>query len=463
MRTWFAMGTLLSLLLVQQFPAAAAATIDSDSVGTAPGRFNAIRVADVDADGNMEIITGNYEGFISVIEYREGGYRQEWKSGILEYRLWGLDVGDVDNDGDLDIVVGGGHGHVYAFDGKSHKRIWESAPLVRDAHGIDIGDVNSDGNNELVIGCGYRTDVPHGRIYVFQWANHTELYKDADISKEFDAKIRGMAIADIDADGTKEIIAGSGVVLGEKPGEGYVRVYNGKDGSLEWKSPDTNGDVEGLVVADTDGDGNLEITGGNGYRYYNGFAFQYRFKGEGGVGSPQAYSQVWFSDNIGPKAYGLAVGDIDGDSTNEIVVGNQPGYIWVFDGATKQVKWKSELLGSDVLGIALADLDRDGAMEIVAGQGGYQGKADFTSAYTSPHIFIIDGKTKAVEAKLGEEDYLELGLQSATLLVVIILLAEVAFWAKRRREALERAAEKGGAQVARGGDGKGPGEANDAA
>jgi hypothetical protein len=428
-------GLLLALLLS---PLPASAAIDGSFIGTAPGRFNSIKAGDIDGDGRMEVAWGNYDGHIVVMEFRDGEFRQEWRSPELEYRLWGLDVGDADNDGDLDLVAGGGEGHLYVFDAKTHKELWRSPDLVRDAHGIKVADVNSDGKNEIITGCGYRTDVPHGRIYVFNWSGHRELFPGSAISDEFDAKIRGMAVADVDRDGVQEIIAGSGVALGEKPGEGYVRVFSGKDGSLEWKSPDTNGDVEGLVVADSDSDGLLEITGGNGYRYFQGYAFQYRFKGSGGVGSPPAYEQAWFSDNIGPKAYAVAVGDIDGDGTKEIVVGNQPGYIWVFDGATRQVKWRTGLLGSDILGITLADIDGDGALEIIAGQGGYQGKADFTSAYTDPHIIIIDGRTRAVEAKLGEQDYLELGFQAAGLSLLITLLAGVSWYARRRREARER-------------------------
>ena len=437
------------LLAVLQLPpaAAAAASIDSSFLGTAPGRFNSIKVADVDGDGALEIVFGNYDGRIGVISYVDGGYRAKWRSPELEYRLWGVDVGDANNDGRTDIVAGGGEGHVYVYDGRSHARLWRSPDIVRDAHGIKVADVDSDGKNEIVVGCGYRTDVPHGRVYVFRLSStanatsgknetvHQELLRDAAISREFDAKIRGMAVADVDRDGDIEIVAGSGVALGEKPGEGYVRVFSGKTGALEWTSPDTNGDVEGLAVADTDGDGNPEITGGNGYRYFQGYAFQFRYRGTGGVGNPPAYEQVWFSDNIGPKAYGLAVGDIDGDNAKEVVVGNQPGYIWAFDGASHAVKWKSALLGSDMLGIALADIDSDGTVEIIGGQGGYQGKADFTSAYTDPHIYIIDGKTKATEAVLGEQDYLELALQATVLGLFIVFLAAVSRYTKKWYEA----------------------------
>lgn len=417
------------LLLV---PSSASATIDSSVIGTAPGRYNSIRALDVDGDGNIEIIFGNYDGYVIMLEYKDGGYRVEWKSEKLEYRLWGLDVADVDMDGDLDIVAGGGDGHIYVIDAKTKQRLWTSTQIVRDAHGIRIGDINGDGKNEIVVGCGYRTDVPHGRVYVYDWSSHSELFNGTDITREFDAKIRGMAIADIDRDGEIEVIAGSGVTLGEKPGEGYIRVFDGKTGALEWLSPDTNGDVEAITVMDADGDGKLDIIAGNGYRYHPGYAFQYRYKGSGGVGNPPVYEQVWVSEDIGPKVYGLGVEDIDGDGVKEMVTGNQPGYIWAFDGVSKQVKWKSELLGADLLGIALADVDGDGTVEIIAAQGGYQGKADFTSAYSTPHIFVIDGKTKVIKAKLGEQDYTELGLQVGVLLLVILLLVEVNIWVRKR-------------------------------
>ena len=434
---WVSVSTaaiLLFPLLMLLVPSTASATIDASVLGTAPGRYNSIRVADVDGDGNMEVVFGNYDGNIVMLEYKDGGYRLEWKSDKLEYRLWGIDVGDVNMDGKPEIVAGGGDGHVFVIDAKSKRLLWTSQQIVRDAQGIRVGDINGDGRNEIVVGCGYRTDVPHGRVYVFDGTSHVEMFNGSDITKEFDAKIRGMAIADIDHDGEMEVIAGSGVTLGEKPGEGYIRIFDGKTGALEWTSPDTNGDVEAITVADADGDGNLDIVGGNGYRYHPGYAFQYTYKKGGGVGNPPDYTSVWTSEDIGPKVYGLAVGDIDGDGVKEIVTGNQPGYIWAFDGVTKQVKWKSELLGADLLGIALADVDGDGTVEMIAAQGGYQGKADFTSAYSTPHIYVLDGKTKAVEFKLGEQDYTELGLQVGVLLLVILLLVEVNVWARMRKK-----------------------------
>ena len=131
------------------------------------------------------------------------------------------------------------------------------------------------------------------------------------------------------------------------------------------------------------------------------------------------------SEDIGPKAYGLDVGDIDGDGIIEIVVGNQPGYIWIFDASTYEVEWKSPLLGTDILGIEIADVDLDGEAEIIATQGGYIGKSDWTSAYTNPHIYVINGKTHEVEFKLGEPDYMVIVLQAAIIILVVITLVHL--------------------------------------
>jgi hypothetical protein len=396
------------------------ADIDAEFLGSAPGRYNSMVVSDIDEDDNIEIVLGNYEGHINIIEFKDGEYREEWRSEKLGTRLWGIEVADLDGDESNEIIAGTGEGEVFIYDAKTHERKWRSPELTRDAHGFAIGDVDGDGENELIVGTGYKTDTPWGTVYIYNGMNLT---LEAKIEK-LGSRIRAIAIHDIDTDGVNELIFGTGHALGETPGEGYIHIYqfDGQRYVREWKSPDLNGDPEGLLIEDVDGDGNYEMVVGNGYRYFPGFLYIFRYSGGLGVGEPDIYQMVLESDDIGPKAYGLDAADIDGDGIIEIVIGNQPGYIWVFDGSTHEVEWKSDLLGTDIFGIKLYDIDRDGQIEIIAAQGGYQGKADFTSAYTTPHIFIIDGKTHSIEESIGEPDYLAWAFQIIIVTLVIVFL-----------------------------------------
>ena len=399
------------------------ADIDSDYLGSAPGRFNSIVVMDIDGDSNVEIVMGNYEGYINIIESRDGDYFEEWRSDFLGTRLWGIEIGDPDSDGKYEIIAGNGEGVVYIFDAITRDQEWKSQELVRDAHGIAVGNVDDDSNMEIVIGTGYKMDTPWGMVYIFDGKTHELENKIGPIS----SRHRGIAIEDVDSDGTNEIIFGGGVSLGETAGEGYIYIYSFNNGnySQEWKSDDLDGDVQALLTYDVDGDEVSEIIAGNGYRYNQGYCFIFKYIGPGssqGSGDPPIYEEVWMSEDIGPKAYGLDVGDIDGDGIVEIVVGNQPGYIWIFDSSTHEVEWKSPLLGTDILGIEISDVDLDGEAEIIASQGGYIGKSDWTSAYTNPHIYVINGKTHEIEFKLGEPDYLAIVMQAVIIVLVVITL-----------------------------------------
>jgi hypothetical protein len=445
----FSLSILLIISIIFISPTASA-DIDSDYLGSGPGRFNSIKAMDIDDDDNVEIVFGNYEGYLNIIESRDGSYFEEWRSELFGTRLWGLEIADCDSDGTYEIIFGDGNGVVRIFDAISRKIEWKceivekvdrfgnvmekTDELGRDAHGIAVGNVDDDPNNEIIIGTGYKTDKPWGMVYIFDAETHE---KEGEIWVQ-SSRHRGIAIDDVDMDGTNEIIFGGGQSLGETPGEGYIYIFSfdGENYIQEWKSEDLDGDVVGLVTYDLEGDGTLEIIAGNGYRYNQGYCFIFRYAGDesdSGTGSPAIYEQVWESEDIGPKAYGLDVGDIDSDGITEIVVGNQPGYIWIFDAITRQIEWKSPLLGTDILGIEIADVDLDGEMEIIASQGGYIGKADWTSAYTTPHIYILNGKTHEIEYKIGEFDSVEIMFQAVLIILVVITLLHLNFALRTKR------------------------------
>jgi hypothetical protein len=390
------------------------AEVPPEALRSGIGRFNSIICRDVDGDSRDEILFGSYEGYIVSVEFQGGDYFVDWTSPEFGERAWGLTAGQFDTDPAVEIIVGDGEGNVRAIDGETKKVEWKSEEIFRDAHGLLLHDVDDDGENELFVGTGFKTDQPWGQIYLFQREDSKADYTFA----RFDSRLREIDIRDVDNDGEEELIVGSGVSLGDVAGEGYIRVFDLDTKELEWKSPDLGGCIEGLKVADLDGDGILEIIASNGYRYREGYCFIYHYQnGE--------YNRVWKSKNIGPKAYGLDVGDIDDDGRTEIVLANLAGYIYVFDGVTFAEEWRSENLGRDILGVTLGDPDGDGETEIIAGQGGYIGKGDYTSGYVTPHVYVIDGRTHEIEAVLGEIDEFLQWVQVGILVTIVIALVEI--------------------------------------
>ncbi len=424
---------LVALLALSLVTPLATAVVEPEVLRSGCGRFQSLHVGDVDGDGNTEILFGTYEGYIVQLQYRAGDFTVEWESPQHSERAWGLAVGDCDDDGDLELVVGDGEGDLFVYDAASHDLEWKrSGQMVRDAHGIVIADLEGDGANEVVVGTGYKTDQGWGTLYI--WAGDGSGDGPLRTFGPYDSRLRGIVVADLDGDGANEMVFGSGVNLGDIEGQGYVRVVDAVTGELEWESADIGGDAQGLVVFDTDLDERPNIVVGTGYRYREGHVAVFQYDPVSGT-----YEEQWATDNIGPKAWGVAVGDTDGDGSIEVVVGNQPGYIRILDASSGTVEWESDLLGTDIFGMRLADVDGDGRVDIIASQGGYQGKGDFTSGYSDPHIYVIDGKTREFKYVLGERDLGGTVLTGVLLLLILTALILLSVLTKDRKSAREAA------------------------
>ncbi|MFL7791194.1 MAG: FG-GAP-like repeat-containing protein [Anaerolineae bacterium] len=160
------------------------------------------------------------------------------------------------------------------------------------------------------------------------------------------------AVADLDGDGTIEVIAGAYTVF----------ILNGEDGSVQ-RSIDTPGGRvwPGVVVADLDGDDDLEIVTAQGDGYLNVL--------------DHAGDAVWTRRPVSNELRGLSVYDLDDDGTMEIVVTAAIGSktnTWVYEhNGSLRAGWPQ--LSNDsgyAWGVfndnaAIGDLDDDGMGEIV--------------------------------------------------------------------------------------------------
>jgi uncharacterized repeat protein (TIGR01451 family) len=193
---------------------------------------------------------------------------------------------------------------------------WYSSPAV--------ADLDGDGTVE-VIASAYSIAVLDGETGQLEWrmaSGHDRGEPEADsVGRTWP----GIVVADLDGDGDLEIAtAHSG---------GTVSVYDAQ-GYFEpgWPQVPTDNELRGLSVYDLDGDGSLEVVV-TGAVYGPVNTWVYEHDGTLRPGWPQ------LSDDSG-YAYGIfndnaAVGDLDGDGMGEIVVPSDVHYICAYerDGA----------------------------------------------------------------------------------------------------------------------------------
>ncbi|NYT26574.1 MAG: VCBS repeat-containing protein [Candidatus Thiodubiliella endoseptemdiera] len=296
------------------------------------GELSPPTLADIDGDGDLDLVMGEFYGTLKY--YQNTGTTSnpayEVKTGNSN-PFDGIDVGrhsaptlaDIDGDGDLDLVAGEMYGTLkyYQNTGTTSNPTYEvktggSNPF----NGIDVGlysrptlaDIDGDGDLDLVVG------EKNGTLKYYQNTGTTsnpayeEKTGDDNPFDSIDVGLRSVpTLADIDRDGDLDL------VVGETAGtlKYYQNTGTTSNPAYEAKTGDDNpfngidvGDYSLPTLADIDGDGDLDLVVGekNGTLkyYYN----QQSFFVDGQAPTPTANS--WTLSNIPAGQSAFKVGDV---------------------------------------------------------------------------------------------------------------------------------------------------------
>jgi LruC domain-containing protein/uncharacterized repeat protein (TIGR01451 family) len=366
-----------------------------DSVST---RYFATPViADVDGDGRAEIIVGNLVRWHLEVYNADGTMRAGWPQVLQAEVKAAANVADLDGDGRLEILVGDTRGYLHAFhhDGTKLAGWPVKAGLdpdkpVRILSKPAVADVDGDGAPEVILA------LADGKLYVY--AANGALEPGWPMSIGDAADLYGShtidsspTVADIDGDGTPEILVGAydkhvyayrgngtlawrfatrdvvmstpavGDIDPARPGletvfgsgDRFVYVVD-KDGQLLWRRPTGWTVRSSPLVADIDRDGDLEIVIGGDDR--NVWAWHH--DGSAVAGWPQSTGSAVFSSPV--------LADVDGDGVAEIVVGSDDMNIYAFKADGSLAAGWPQSTGAPVKGApAVGNLDGDPEMEVV--------------------------------------------------------------------------------------------------
>jgi len=329
-----------------------------------PGQ-RALLVGDADNDGLNEILVGTPDGYFGVYE-ADGTLKFSVDIGS---EVNGMGIGNLNSTyAGNEIFIGENGGLVKAYKGDgTYAQIW-SADLGSQTWAFDVGDADNDGQPELVIG---------EQDWLLVYSPSFVQEKNISMARAYDVDI-----GDGDNDGKPDILTtkwGGNLVLVNSSNSGYPTLWQQQIAS----SLTT---VTNVKTIDFDGDGKNEMIG------YADTGLEI-WRRQAGV-STRLYQNTNFKGNPGAVPYaGMAVGDINGDGSNELFVGAKTYgsalSIPIVHGLTStyQVFWQW-LSGFYVKAMAVGDVDNDGDNDLIIGRGSQSWILTYDGFVDDPYIDI---------------------------------------------------------------------------
>lgn len=335
-----------------------------------------IAAADIDGDGEVEIITGlwddavetgglvaiNHDGSVLwTSSYEIAGVKQP-----RQFKYWwgGPAIADLDADGTPEIIIGS---VVFDHQGGLEWDAIDSALTGPRGDGINWRNGNSTNTNytgplSLAADLDGTNDPVLNRKTLEVVTGRTAYRHDGTVLWEADATLPDgfPAIGDFDLDGNPEVV----VVA-----NGGVRIHDGGTGALVWGPVALGAGRAGApTVADFTGDGVPEIGVAAASAYF-------ALKVDLNVPTPTlTAATLWknTTQDASSSMTGSSVFDFEGDGRAEVVY-NDELYLRVYDGVTGAVLYEQPNTSYTALeNPIIADVDNDGAAEIVVGTNDFE-------------------------------------------------------------------------------------------
>lgn len=294
---------------------------------------------DINGDGYLDIVSGAWFG--QKLTWRENpkGAKTEWvvhdiaEVGNIEKPcFW-----DIDGDGRVDIVPNTPNNPqriVRSHVGTATFDVHTINPR-KTGHGLGHGDINGDGRGDLIVQGGW-FECPE-KPFETEWAYHAEptLYTSSSVP---------IIVHDVNGDGVNDIIVGNG----HDYGLAWWEQGKSADGKRTWKEhgiEEKRSQFHEMAFEDIDNDGDAELITGKRWRAHSGGdpgandpVGLYYYEVNGGDFERHTFDYGPADANSGTGIY-LWVSDVDGNGWKDIVAPGKEGmYLFKNLGPTKATR-----------------------------------------------------------------------------------------------------------------------------
>jgi outer membrane protein assembly factor BamB len=214
-------------------------------------------IFDVDNDSLPEVILGSScNPVLTCFNGLDGSIKWQTPFGGTDSPP---SIADVDGDGQMEILVGDFEGNLNCFRALTGALMWQVTVDANSAIEASpaLVDVNNDTHPDIIVNTwSYGGSGDSTAIYAYDGVTHNLLWENRIPS---DVIYHGAAFADVDEDGKPELAITSY--------DGNVYLLNGENGSIAWQHP-TPGQYyigDPVTIGDLDNDHHLDLVYSGGY------------------------------------------------------------------------------------------------------------------------------------------------------------------------------------------------------
>ncbi|HIN27108.1 MAG TPA: tandem-95 repeat protein [Candidatus Marinimicrobia bacterium] len=311
-------------------------SITAHTISDSAHEARSIFAADVDGDGDMDVLSGHY----NIAWYENDGSESFTPHTISTSAASSVYAIDLDDDGDMD-VVGSSAGSVgwYENDGSgsfaTHKIC--NHYYHREFRSVYALDVDGDGDMDVVTA----SYSPNDKIMWYE--NDGSQYFNHHIIADSVIGARSVSAADIDGDGDMDVLSGHNNIVWYE--------YDGLE-SFNTHTVATSG-VSSVYAVDVDGDGDIDVVGSSagsvGWYENDGF---------------ESFTTRTVSTSGASSVYAV---DLDGDGDMDVVGSSAGSVSWYENGGSEN--FTTHIIttaADDVQSVYTADVDGDGDLDVLS-------------------------------------------------------------------------------------------------
>ncbi|MBF9236173.1 VCBS repeat-containing protein [Hymenobacter sp. BT683] len=220
-----------------------------------------LAVGDMDGDGDLDIVVGDNSntGLVTIAENDgQANFIYTSPNYSYYYPITDLVLGDVDGDGDLDAVTANDDdgARILLNVGTNILTLGTTIPITDYIPSLALADIDGDGDLDLTIGM---LDATHDSWVTTMTNNGTGVFTSSGPRVPVDKGLKQLTLGDVDHDGDLDIVALSNYDVYTYPSVN-VRLNNGAGRFARTASLMLFGNPSQPTLGDVDGDGDLDLT-----------------------------------------------------------------------------------------------------------------------------------------------------------------------------------------------------------